>query len=344
MVQYYTGLDVSMDETNIATVDDHGNIVFESSTKTDPQSLHNVLRAAGFPIQKISLESGSWSHWLVKELTAFGWKITCIDARSIAPQLNLNTNKTDRNDARGIAEAVRINSKSIKEVYQKSQESVEMQTLLSARRLLVGQRTALNNAIKGLLKTYGLSLVGAPILEKVQAKIEQQWASDSSQPPVLALEKLSLMFEKIAQEILIIDHFLNKLVKEDELIKRLMTAPGVGQLTAITYKVVIDNPHRFKKPRLVGAYLGMCPKQYSSGKTKRMGRISKKGSQELRNLLSSAGMKLLTHCKQDSLLRTWGLKIAEKHGKKKASVAIGRKLAIILLQIWRNNTIFSPEK
>lgn len=258
--------------------------------------------------------------------------------------MSLNTNKTDRNDARGIAEAVRTKSKSIKEVYQKSQEAVDMQTLLSARRLLVGHRSAINNAIKGLLKTYGLRLEGAPIFEKVLAKIEEQWSNDCFKLPVLALEKLSLIFEKIEQEVQVIDYTLKKIANEDECIKRFMTVPGGGPLTAITYKVVIDNPHRLIKSRLVGAYLGMCPKQYSSGKTKRMGRISKKGSQELRSLLSSAGMRLLTHCKQDSLLRTWGLKIAEKHGKKKASVAIGRKLAIILLQIWINNTIFSPDK
>ena len=121
-----------------------------------------------------------------------------------------------------------------------------------------------------------------------------------------------------------------------------MTVPGVGVLTAITYKVVIDNPKRFKKPRLVGAYLGMCPTQYSSGQVKRQGRISKKGSRELRMLLASSGMKILTHCKEPSKLRIWGLKISEKHGKKKASMALGRKMAIIMHHIWSKNTMFVP--
>jgi len=110
MAQYYTGLDVSMEQTDIVTVDDKGKIVFEASIKTNPQSIDAALKQAGFPIQKMSLESGSWSHWLVKEVSALGWNITCIDARSISPLLALKTNKTDRNDARGIAEAVRMQS------------------------------------------------------------------------------------------------------------------------------------------------------------------------------------------------------------------------------------------
>ena len=126
MAQCYTGLDVSMEQTDIATVNDKGKIVFEASIKTDPQSIDAALKQAGFPIQKMSLESGSWSHWLVKEISALGWNITCIDARSISPLLALKANKTDRNDARGIAEAVRMQSQYIREVYQKSQESINL--------------------------------------------------------------------------------------------------------------------------------------------------------------------------------------------------------------------------
>ena len=342
---YYTGLDVSMDKTDIVTVDERGKIVFESSAATDPQSLHSKLKEAGFSIQKMSLESGSWSHWLVKELSALGWNITCIDARSISPLLALKTNKTDRNDARGIAEAVRSESQYVKEVYQKSQHSIDMKTLLTARRLLIEQRTAINNCIRGLLRSYGIKLVISStknLIEDLQTKMQEKWTDWDDKPQVLALQKLSCVFEKIGKEIKIIDDKLNIYAKKDVLIRRLMTVPGVGPLTAITYKVVIDNPKRFKNSRLVGAYLGMCPKQYSSGQTKKMGRISKKGSGELRLLLASAGMRVLIRCKQSFSLRSWGLKIAEKHGKKKASIAVGRKIAIILHQLWNKKTTFKP--
>jgi len=358
MAQYYTGLDVSMEQTNIATVDDKGKIVFESSAKTDPKSIDTALKQAGFSIQKMSLESGAWSHWLVREISAMGWNITCIDARSIAPLLALKTNKTDRNDARGIAEAVRMQAQYIREVYQKSQESVNLGTLLAARRTLVEHRTAISNTTRGLLKAFGLHLgaAGADTFAiSLKTKMDKQWPplascaeekpnSNSKEYPVLALEALSKCFEVLRKEINAIDVILNLLSKKDDVMKRLTTVPGVGFLTAMTYKTVIDNPKRFKISRLVGAYLGMCPTQYSSGQTKRQGRISKRGPKELRTLLASAGMKLLTHCKKPSNLQTWGLKIAEKHGKKKASMAIGRKIAIIMHRIWSKNTLFEAEK
>jgi transposase len=351
MAQYYTGLDVSLESTNIAIVNERGKLVFESSASTDPQSINTTLLKAGFPIQKASLESGSWSHWLIKELSALGWNITCIDARSISPLLALNTNKTDRNDARGIAEAVRIESQYIKEVYQKSQSSIDMQTLLSARRLFVTQKTALSNSIRGLLRVYGLRLPakkGHSLTDIIQKIIQENWphqAVDSDRtPPILALEALACTFEKVSKEITSIDNFLYGFAKKNDLTKRFMTVPGIGPVTAITYQVVIDNPDRFKNSRLVGSYLGMCPRQYSSGQTKKMGRISKRGNKELRNLLSSAGLIVLHRCKKEFPLRTWGLKIADKHGVKKASVAVGRKITIILHQIWSKNTVFLTEK
>ncbi|MES2199641.1 MAG: IS110 family transposase [Chlamydiota bacterium] len=352
MAHYYVGLDVSMDQTDITTVDEKGGIVFEASVKTDPSCIDEALKRAGFSIEKMSMESGSLSHWLVQELSKLKWNVTCIDARSISPLLNLKTNKTDRNDARGIAEAVRTESKCIREVHQKSQESINIGTLLTARRLLVEQRTSLSNATRGLFKSFGIRL-GPLGIESfasiVQTKISGYWPVESllpeknpnhtkqalyeKKPQVFALEALTTCFETLCQQINTIDVELNTLSKKDKIVKRLMTVPGIGPLTALTYKTTIDDPTRFKNPRLVGAYLGMRPTQYSSGQTKRLGRISKRGSKELRTLLASAGMRLLTNCKQPSDLRTWGLKIAEKHGKKKAFMAIGRKLAVIMHHI-----------
>ena len=129
MKQYYTGLDVSMEETAICTVDEKGVIAFEEMVPTKPKLIDMCLKAKGLPIEKISLESGSFSHWLVKELSTLGWKVICIDARSISAVLALNTNKTDRNDARGIAEALRSQCKYSREVYHKSQGSIELHYL-----------------------------------------------------------------------------------------------------------------------------------------------------------------------------------------------------------------------
>jgi transposase len=360
-MQYFVGLDVAMISSAICIVNEKGKIICESSIPTSSQSIYEYLTSKKLKIEKIALESGSLSHFLVKGLLDLGLDVVCMDSRSLSPSLQVKCNKTDRNDARGIAEALRTESKQVKYVHQKSEESVDLGVLLATRRMLVSQRTALGNTIKGLLKSFGVILSSSTVntLEGiVREKLAEVWPStklenlmenlpDSSKqtkaPPIYlstALEALIQPYIGLTTEIDSIDRILLKLSRKDLIIKRLMTVPGIGPLTALTYKVVIDDPLRFKKGRNVGAYLGMCATQYSSGNVKRYGRISKTGSKELRTLLASAGMSLLVRCKKPCALKDWGLKIEQKHGKKKAATAVGRKMAIIMHRIWIGNTTF----
>lgn len=359
-MQYFVGLDVAMISSSICIVNEKGKIICESSLTTTPQSIHEYLQSKKLKIEKIALESGSLSHFLVKEISALGWDVKCMDARSLAPFMN-RSNKTDRNDARGIAEALRTESKRVKYVYQKSEKSIDLAVLLGARRALVSQRTGLGNTMKGLLKSFGIVLPSSSVetlSTVIRKRLEEVWPSaklenpsavlaksfqEIKKPPVylsIALEALIRSFTGLTQEIDAIDVLLIKLSRKDPVIKNLMTVPGVGFLTAITYKVVIDDPFRFKKGRNVGAYLGMCSTQYSSGMVKRYGRVSKEGSKELRNLLVSAGMCLLTRCKTSCALKDWGLKIEQKHGRKKAATAVGRKMSVIMHRLWIENTPF----
>ncbi len=361
-MQYFVGLDVAMSTSAICVVNEKGKIICESMIPTNPRVIHEYLESKKLKIEKIALESGSLSHFLVKELCALGWAVTCMDARSLSPSLQVKTNKTDRNDARGIAEALRAESKQVKYVYQKSEESVDLGVLLGARRTLVSQRTALSNTMRGLLKSFGIVLPVAGVntlASIIREKLEEVWpstksedfaelslespASSKTSPAYLsiALEALIRPHAGLTQEIDSMDALLLKLSKKDPVIKRLMTILGIGPLTAITYKVVIDDPLRFKKSRNIGAYLGMCSIQNSSGKIKRYGRISKTGSKETRTLLASAGMCLLNRCKTPCALKDWGLKVEQRHGKKKAAMAVGRKMAIIMHRLWLENTIFT---
>ena len=363
-MQYFVGLDVATISSSICIVNEKGRIVCESSLPTKAQSIHEYLSSKKIKIDKIALESGSLSHFLAKEIAALGWTITCMDARSLAPFMN-RTNKTDRNDARGIAEALRTDSKKVKYVYQKSEESIDLGVLLAARRTLVRQRTMLSNTMKGLLKSFGIILPPSgvtTIAPLIREKLEELWPSTKPEnqdeeaskdltsskkftPTYLpiALESLIRSFTGLTQELDAVDALLLNLSRKDPIIKRLMTMPGIGFLTAITYKTVIDNPLRFRKSRSVGAYLGMCSTQYSSGQVKRYGRISKEGSKELRTLLASAGICLLRRCKAPSTLKDWGLKIEQKHGLKKAATAAGRKMAVIMHRMWIENTSFAAE-
>ncbi|MCF7852273.1 MAG: IS110 family transposase [Simkaniaceae bacterium] len=325
-MSHYVGLDISMKETVICIVNDKGVSVHRGKTKTDPEKIAYHLKKIGLKIEKIGLESGSLSHWLVNELRKLELPAICIDARKMAVFLSVRVNKTDDNDAQGIAEAMRCGL--YKEVCQKSQQAVETSTLMQCRRTLVQQRVQLINSIRGFLKTYGVRLGSCgekEFSEKVRAIL----------PGALMIaregvESLVNCYEKLSAEIKILDKRVETLAKEDEDVKRLMTVPGVGIVTAMTFKIEIDDPHRFKNSRDVGAYFGMTPRQYSSGETKRQGRISKCGSSEMRSLLMEAGLVCLTRSKKWSRVKAWGLKIMRKNGAKKASVAVGRKLAVIM--------------
>jgi transposase len=325
-MSHYVGLDISMKETVICIVNDKGVSVHKGRSKTDPEKIAYHLKQTKLKIEKIGLESGSLSHWLVNELRAFDLPAICIDSRKMAAFLSVRVNKTDDNDAQGIAEAIRCGL--YKEVSQKSQQAVETGTLMQCRRTLVQQRVQLINSVRGFLKTYGVRLGscgGKEFPEKVRAVLPKTFMIARE-----GIDSLVNCYENLSVEIQALDKRIEALAKEDEDVKRLMTVPGVGIVTAMSFKVEIDDPHRFKKSRDVGAYFGMTPRQYSSGETKRQGHISKCGSSEVRSLLMEAGLVCLTRCRKWSKVKAWGLKIMRKHGAKKAAVAVGRKLAVIM--------------
>lgn len=325
-MKHYVGLDVSMKETFICIVDETGKIINQGKTKTEPELVFQYLKKFELALVKVGIESGSLSHWLVKELRKLCIPAFCIDARKMATLLSVQVNKTDKNDARGIADAMRCGM--YKEVASKSHASIEIGTLMGSRRLLVGQKIQLTNSIRGFLKTYGIRLgtVGDASFSKVvRAKLPKNCEIAQK-----GIESLLSCFEKIYEELKELNRKVEELASQDEDTKLLMTIPGVGPVVALSYKIEIDDPHRFRNSRSVGAYLGMTPKQYSSGESVKQGRVSKCGSKEMRFLLSEAATVLMTRSRKWSKLKAWGLKIWRKHGSKKAKMAIGRKLAVIM--------------
>lgn len=326
-MSYYTGLDISMKETAICIVDDTGKIVKEGTVSTDPIAISEYLNRSGFVITKVALESGCLSHWLIEELRRLQVPAICVDARHIAAVLATTINKTDKNDARGIANAVRCNM--YREVYAKSKNSIELNTLLASRRILVEQKTTLTNSIRGLLKAYGIRIAQSAttnmFFEYVKTKVAEL--------PALAkfgLEEILKTAEVLHNQVKVFDKAIKKLAKDDEEVKRLQTVPGIGPITAMNFRSEIDDPKRFQKSKSVGAYLGMTPTQYSSGETQKQGRISKCGSKELRHLLMEAGFVIITRSTKWSKLKAWGMMLMKKHGLKKAALAVGRKLAVIM--------------
>lgn len=325
-MKHYVGLDVSMKKTSVCIVNEQGKIVHESEVKTDPHSLADAIEKLGFHIELVGFESGSLSHYLAQGFKERALPAVCMDARKMNAILSIRVNKTDKNDARGIADALRTGMFS--RVHERPKESIDRGAVLAMRRYLVQQRTDAKNHIRGILKTYGIRLgsVGPMSFSKTVQEHIVELDLLVQNTVKMMLELFDMLVQKVSE----IDRDLHKIASQDREAQLLMTVPGVGEITALTYKTEIFDPHRFPNSRTVGAYLGMTPTQYSSGETTKQGRISKCGSSELRCLLTEAGLVLLTRCKKWSKVKAWGLKLVRKKGMKKASLAVGRKLAVIM--------------
>jgi transposase len=283
---HYIGLDVSMKETSICIVTEKGKIVYEATEQTNPSLLAKHIRGCNLVIEKIGIESGSMSHWLVSGMQKVGLPAICIDARQMSKVLSVKVNKTDKNDAQGIAEAIRCGY--YREVSLKTQSNVEASTLLAARKMLVRHKVDLKNGIRGLLKTYGVCIPvkgKKSFLDKVKDILIHEMHYIQ-----LSIEALLKAIVIIEVEIATLDKAVKELASADADVKLLMTVPGVGVITALSFKVTIDDPARFQDSRQVGAYLGLTPKQYSSGEMHKQGSISKSGNTEIRSLLVEAGI------------------------------------------------------
>ena len=325
-MKYYAGLDVAMKETFICILSEEGTKVFESKCSTDPQLIYEELAKGDVELEKVGLETGSISHYLTKGLQDLGCNAICIDARKMAAILSVTVNKTDKNDARGIADAMRCNH--YKEVHLRDINDNSIAILLKSRATLIQSRTALKNTVRGYLKSYGIRL-GDVSHKKFPALVREHY-SDILPEASKGIEGLLKSFEAINKEILVLDDELKEICKQDQEVQLLMTAPGVGMIVALTYKTDLGDPTRFKKSDSVGAYYGMTPRQYSSGEKVKQGRISRCGAREVRTLLAEAAVVLLTRNQSWSPLKVWGLKLMKKYGLKKASMAVGRKLAVIM--------------
>jgi transposase len=339
-MKYYAGLDVAMKETSICIMREDGKIMQQSQTQTDPKAINESLMQGGYELEKVGLESGSLSNYLTKGLRDLGCPAISIDSRKMAAILSVTVNKTDKNDARGIADAMRCNH--YKEAQVRSDENEALSILLNARATLVNSRVGLKNSIRGYLKSYGIRL-GTMSHKKFSIYVRSYY------PEILGkaaegIESLLKNYEAHCQEIDKIEDSLKEICKQDQIAQLLMTAPGVGMIVALTYKTDMGDPQRFERSESVGAYYGMAPRQYSSGETVRQGRISKCGARNVRTLLNEAAVTLLTRCKLWSPLKAWGLKLMKKKGLKKAAMAVGRKLAVILHRMMVTGELFRYSK
>lgn len=336
-MKYYIGLDVSMKETFYCVVDAEGEIIFEGKTITEPDQIYHSIKKFLPETELVGLESGSLSHWLTEELLELKVPVKCIDARHCASFLSMRVNKTDRNDARGIAEVMRC--KVYREVAVKPRETRALSSLLTSRKQLVNQRVQIIMSIRGILKPFGVRLGSIPKNELGALQVLKK-ISHLEGGIILAIEGLVRAAIEIMKSIKSLDSKVRIYASGLPDAKILMSIPGVGPVTALKYLVEIGDIERFKKSRAVGAYVGLTPKQYASGETQKQGRISKCGSKDLRSLLVEAAVVMLTRTNSWSKLKAWGMKLMKRTGLKKAATAVARKLAVIMHCMLKNQEGF----
>ncbi|MCH9053526.1 MAG: IS110 family transposase [Proteobacteria bacterium] len=334
-MEFYVGMDVSLEETSICVVDGSGEIVCEGTVISEPEAIARFIKAKAGSAKRIGLETGPTTTWLWHELRALGLPVICIDARHAKAALSMQINKSDRNDAAGLARIMQCGW--YKEVQVKSVSCHEVRAVLNSRAQLVKIKRDLENQTRGLLKNHGL------FIGKAGGNVFRRRAEDLLGRQGLlweAVRPLLEVREKVRREIAGLHRKLLTLARNDVDIRRSMTVPGIGPITALAFRSAIDEPARFRRSRSVGAYVGLTPRRYASGEVDWSGRISKCGDTMVRTYLFEAAGVLLTRVPQWCKLKAWGLRLAKRIGFKKARVAVARKLAVILHRMWRDGTDF----
>lgn len=334
-MKHYAGLDVSLEETAICIVDEAGGIVKELRAPSEPEALAQALEATGLPLERVGLEACSLTAWLHDGLREAGWSAICIETRTANAAMKTMPNKTDRNDARALAQIMRTGW--FRQVHVKSRRARLQRSLLASRRSLLNEMRSLENVVRAVLREAGLKL-GRPARARFAARVRELAGADPlvmaiAAPLLDVLEEMQTQLARLTKRIL-------DIVRQEPVCRRLMSAPGVGPITALTFRATLDRPERFRRSRDVGAHLGLTPARYQSGETDIAGRISRCGDELARTALYEAAHTLLARSTKWSRLRAWGMTVAKRRGMARARVAVARKLAVILHRMWRDEADF----
>ncbi len=334
-MEHFAGLDVSVNETSVCIVDETGKIVREAKVASEPGALLTVLNSGAHHFKRIGLEAGPLSQWLYSALGEANLPVICVETRHMRAVLQAQINKTDRNDARGIAQMMRAGL--YRPVHVKTLRSQKLRMLLTHRKLLQSKAIAVENDLRGTLRNFGLK-VG--IVGKLRFETRIRELVENLPDLAILVEPLLVVRRVLREQIAVLHRRLLVIVRDDHVCRRLMTVPGVGPVVALTFRATLDVPARFRNSRAVGAALGLTPCKYQSGESDRTGGISRCGDEMMRVMLYEAAQVMLVRSTRWSWLKAWAMQIARRRGMKKAIVALARRLAVILHRIWVDGTEF----
>ena len=333
----YAGIDVSLEASSICIIDEAGNVVREGRAVSEPDALIAFLRAHRGPLVRVGLEAGPFSEWLHDGLVAAGFETVLLETRHLNATLSAMPTKTDRSDGRGIAQAVRTGW--YRRVHSKSGHARQVRSLIGARKLTVEKRVDVAASVRGLLRAWGIKLGKVSVARfagAVRLRIDGLAVA-------ALIEPLLAVYEAFRKAELAYGRMVYKLAKQDPVSRLLTSAPGVGPVTALAFRAAIDDPARISRNRNLGALLGLTPRRYQSGEIDRSGAISKAGDKSLRALLYEAATALLGRSARRCWLKRWAEKLAQRRGVKRARVALARRLAVVLLAMWKTDTPYRCE-
>jgi transposase len=334
-MEHYAGIDVSLDSASLCVVDASGRIVCEAKVSSEPDVLIRWFGYLAVEVLRIGLEAGPLSQWLYAGMREAGLPVELLETRHVRDAFKAMPVKTDRNDARGIAQLIRLGW--FRPVHCKSLPAQELRAVLTARKLVQGKRHDIEMSLRGILRGFGLK-VGPTTTRSFEGRIRE--LVEGHPTLVTIADALLLARAALGEQLGKLQKRLVLLARDDKRARLLMSTPGVGVLVALTYVAAIDDPARFRSSKAAGAHFGLTPKKYQSGETDVTGRISKIGDASVRTALYEAANVILTRPVKGSSLKSWAMRVAKRAGMRKAKVALARKLAVVLHRMLVDGTEF----
>jgi transposase len=336
-MEHYAGIDVSLEHSSVCVVDATGKIVREGRVVSEPEALIDWFGALGLGLTRIGLEAGLLSQWLYAGLKQAGLAMELLETRHVRTALATMPVKSDRNDARGIAQLMRLGW--FRPVHCKSIGAQEMRAVLTARKLVQSKLLDIENSVRGILRGFGLK-VGKTTHRSFTGRVRELVVNHANL--AMIAEALLSVHAVLLRQLQAFEKQVRSMARADANAKLLMSAPAVGPIVALTYASAVDDPRRFTSSKRVGAHFGLTPKKYQSGEIDYTGRISKIGDATVRTALyEAAHIMLIKPIKGCTALKSWAMRIARRSGMKKAKVALARKLAVILHRMLANGTPFN---
>ncbi|MAB06451.1 MAG: IS110 family transposase [Rhodobacteraceae bacterium] len=336
----FIGIDVSLASSAVCVIDEHGQVVKRAQIDSEPEALIAFLRDLPFAIEAIGLEAGPLSQWLHRGLGEAGFELVLMETRQVKAVLKAMPVKTDRRDAEGIARLLRMGW--FRPVHCKSVSAQEMRALLSARKAVQKAALDIEQSLRGVLRNFGMKL--GPVGKgkgRYESRVRELVAGNAALEAAASaiLDARTVLRDRLSA----LDRRVLELARRDDACRLMMTMPGVGAVVALTVRSAIDDPARFRSSRDVGPWVGLTPRREQSGERDVTGRITKAGDAALRTALFNAATVMM-HNARPCWLKAWGMQVARRRGSKRATVAVARRIGVVLHRMWLDGTEFRPER